>query len=491
MSLLPAGERRSLGLKFLLVVALAALMTIPTLLIWGIISERTTRAQAVVAEVGARFGGPQTFTGPILAAPFTQALPTPPTPENPRPNPTVNRGWYVVFAKTGAADATAETSVRARGSGELFKVRVYTADVAFKAAFDLPQSPTAVPENATIDWGRAVLLIGVGDARGAAAPAALTINGGAGGPRTLPLEPGSAYANIIASPAGGFPGAFDSRYGGPVPVAGGGGQWLVAQVGDFARPGAVFEVASALKFNGVERLGLTPFARDTDLTMTGNWPHVGYFGAFPADAAPDPQSGFSAKWSVPFIARNLAEAGDAATLSGFAGLAVETAFVDPANPYNWVNRALVYSPLFVGIVFLLYFLFEATSPRRAHPAQYVLVGLAQAIFYLLLLSLAERLGFDWAFLIAAAVTVAQIGWYAGAVFQSRQRGLIATAIFAVLYGLIYLLLKLDDFALLVGSVSASLVVLAVMIATRNLDWYGLSQQKPDAPAVPPDWKPNP
>lgn len=480
MSLLPPGERRSLGLKFLLVVALAALMTIPTLLVWGIISERTQRAQAVISEVGERFGGAQTFTGPILAAPFTQTIQPDPTPENPRPAPTVNRGWYIVFAQTGSADAVAETSVRARGSGELFKVRVYTADVAFKGAFALPEQLVAVPDNATIDWTKSVLLIGVGDARGAAAPASLTLTPQGGAARDIPLGPGSAYANVMASPAGAV--FVPSRDGYDASVAVNQGQWLVAPVGDIARPGARFDVASALKFNGVERLGLAPFARDTDLSIRGNWPHVGFFGAFPADAEPATEQGFSAKWRVPFIARNLAEAGDATTLNGFASLAVQTAFVDPANPYNWVNRALIYSPLFVGIVFLLYFLFEATSPRRAHPAQYILVGLAQVIFYLLLLSFAERIGFDLAFAIAAIATVLQIGWYAGVVFQSMQRGIIATGIFGLLYGLIYVLLKLDDFALLVGSVASFLVVLAVMIFTRNLDWYGLSAPKSEQPA---------
>lgn len=486
MSLLPPGERRSLGLKFLLVVALAALMTIPTLLVWGIISERTQRAQSVIAEVGERFGGPQTFTGPILAAPFTQTIQPDPTPENPRPAPSVNRGWYIVFAQTGSADAVADTSVRARGEGELFKVRVFTADVAFKGDFSLPEQLIAVPDNATIDWSKAVLLIGVGDARGAAAPAALTLTPQGGTGREIPLGPGSAYANVMASPAGAAFAPNPRSYDGASVVMNQ-GQWLVAPVGDIARPGARFAVASALKFNGVERLGLAPFARDTDLSIRGNWPHVGYYGAFPADAEPATDQGFSAKWRVPFIARNLAEAGDSTTLNGFAGLAVQTAFVDPSNPYNWVNRALIYSPLFVGIVFLLYFLFEATSPRRAHPAQYILVGLAQVIFYLLLLSFAERIGFDLAFAIAAIATVLQIGWYAGVVFKSMQRGIIATGIFGLLYGLIYVLLKLDDFALLVGSVASFLVVLAVMIFTRNLDWYGLSTGKGDGP----EWaKPN-
>lgn len=485
MSLLPPGERRSLGLKFLLVVALAALMTVPAVLVWSLIAERTNRAQMVIADVGQTFGGPQTFTGPILAAPYTQTLATPPTPENPRPTPTVNRGWYVVFAKTGSADASVETSVRARGEGELFKVRVYTTDLAFKARFDLPEPLVAAPEGAAIDWSRAVLLVGVGDARGAAAPAALSIPGRP----EIPLEPGSAYASVFGGGAPSDPNAPVSITGARSYSAGGQGQWLVGQVGDFVRPGVGFDVATNLRFTGVERLSLTPFARDTDLSMRGNWPHVGYFGAFSATAEPSTAEGFSARWSVPFIRRNLAEAGDAATLSTLSNLSVQTAFVDPANPYNWVNRALAYSPLFVGIVFLVYFMLEATSPRRAHPAQYVLVGLAQVIFYLLLLSFAERVGFDLAFLIAAGATVAQIGWYAGTVFKDSRRGLAATAIFALLYILIYLLLKLDDFALLVGSIASFVIVLAVMVATRNLDWYGLSQQRTGSPAVPSDWKP--
>jgi inner membrane protein len=492
MSLLPAGERRSLGLKFLLVVALAALMTIPTVLVWGLIMERTTRAQQVIQEVGERFGGPQTFTGPILAAPYTASVPTPPTPENPRPGPTVTRGWYMVFAKTGAGDATAETSVRARGEGELFKVRVYTADLVFKGKFELPERLLGVPEGAVVDWDRAVILMGVGDARGAAAPAQVTLTGaGLAAPRTVPLEPGSAYAGILPGDGSTDPGGGFGRFGGGLS---GGRQWLVAPAGDVVRPGVSFEVASTLKFTGVERLAFTAFAKDTVLTMQGNWPHVGYFGQFPADAQPTTAQGFKAQWNVPFVARNLAEAGDAGTFSSLPSLTVVTAFVDPSNPYNWVDRALRYSPLFVGIVFLVYFMFEALSPRRAHPAQYVLVGLAQVIFYLLLLSLAERIGFEAAFAAAAAATVAQIGWYAGVVFKDRGRGIMATAIFALLYVLIYMLLKLEDLALLVGSIASFLVVLGVMFATRNLDWYGLSAPKADPPrdrpVVPPDWKPN-
>ncbi len=458
---------RSVGLKFLLVCILAVLMALPAFAIFGLIYDRTSRANDAIAEVGQRYGGQQTFTGPILASPYRQVVPAPPaTPDNPRPQATVHNGWYVVFAKTGDGVASVDTDVKARGSGGLFKVRTYTADVTFSGAFDLTGEPGAAPEGATIDWTKSVLLIGVTDPRGAAAPAALKV----GADRTIPLEPGSAYGDVFANFTAG---PMNSSYGQPAPSAP--GQWLVARVGDVARPGAVFDVKTALKFTGVESLSLIAFARDTDLRISGDWEDVGYYGAFPRkEGGDEPAAGaFDGRWTVPFIARNLAESGDAGTLGNLASLNVQVRLIDPANPYQSVTRALKYALMFLGVVFLAYFLMEATSDRRVHPAQYILVGLAQLIFYLLLLSIAERIGFDMAFLIAAVATVTLIGGYAGAVFQSRRRGVIAFLAFAVLYALIYMLMRLEDYALLAGSIAAFIAIGATMWFTRNLDWYGL------------------
>jgi inner membrane protein len=359
--------------------------------------------------------------------------------------------------------------VKARGSGGLFRVRTYTADVQFTGAFDLTGEPKAAPEGATIDWSKTVLLVGVTDPRGAAAPAEVRV-----GDRTIPLEPGSAYADVLPGP-GAMP--MDTSPYGTRPVAAPGpSQWLVAQLGN---PAATprFDVRTTLKFTGVESISLIAFARDTKLNIKGDWRHVGYFGAFPRqgdDEATAAQGDtFEGEWNVPFIARNLAESGDAATLGNLSALNAQVRLVDPANPYQSVTRALKYALMFLGVVFLAYFLMEATSDRRVHPAQYILVGLAQLIFYLLLLSIAERIGFDLAFLIAAAATVTLIGGYAGAVFNSRRRGFIAFGAFALLYALIYMLMRLEDYALLAGSIAAFVAIAATMWFTRNLDWYGL------------------
>ena len=142
-----------------------------------------------------------------------------------------------------------------------------------------------------------------------------------------------------------------------------------------------------------------------------------------------------------------------------------------ADPYQSVSRSVKYALLFVGLLFLSYFVFEATSGKRVHAAQYVLVGVAHMIFYLLLLSLAERAGFGWGFLIAGGATVLLLSANAKWIFASSVQGLRALFVFSLLYFFIYLLLRLEDNALLVGAVASFLAVAAAMYFTRNIDWY--------------------
>jgi inner membrane protein len=139
--------------------------------------------------------------------------------------------------------------------------------------------------------------------------------------------------------------------------------------------------------------------------------------------------------------------------------------------YQSVDRSLKYILLFEGLVFLTYFTFEVTSKKRMHAAQYVLVEVAQVIFYLMLLSLAEKIGFDYAFLIAGAATVGLLSTNASWIFASRIQGLRAFVVFSPLYGLIYVLLRLKDYALLVGSIASFAAVATAMYFTRRIDWY--------------------
>ncbi len=212
--------------------------------------------------------------------------------------------------------------------------------------------------------------------------------------------------------------------------------------------------------------------------MKSDWADPSFDGAFLPVSRHIGKTGFTAVWSVPFIARGAPAEGGPDVLTRLQAGALGVSFVDPANPYQSVSRSLKYALLFVGLVFLAYFLFETMTRKRVHPAQYVLIGLAQIIFYLLLLSIAEQIGFDWAFLAAAGATVTLISTYAGWVFESRKQGGIAFGAFTLLYGLIYILMRLEDFALLVGAVASFAAITAVMYFTRKLDWYGVTGPGP-------------
>ncbi len=251
---------------------------------------------------------------------------------------------------------------------------------------------------------------------------------------------------------------------------------------------STFRVNAALRFSGAQRIAVLAYGKTTRLTVEGDWPSPSFDGGFlPVKRTISPQ-GFKADWSVPFIARGVHAEGTGNSVSALAGTALGVSFLEVADPYQSVNRSLKYVLLFVGLLFLSYFIFEVTTGRRVHPAQYVLVGVAQLIFYLLLLSVAERIGFDWGFLIAGGATVLLLSANASWIFKSRTQGVRALFVFGLLYFFIYLLLRLEDNALLVGAVASFLAVAAVMYFTRNIDWYSSlpSAAAPPPPVVPKD-----
>ena len=452
---------RSMGLKLLLVCALALLMAIPAMFVWGALGERTGRARQVTAEISQTVGGAQTFMGPVLAVPYTQPGEDivddkgKVTGRGP-----VRHGVYLAFPVEARAKATANTEERKRS---LFKVPVYRTDLDFSGDFDLTRL-VGVPAAATLDWSRAEFIVGVSDPRGAKTDILLTAGG-----RTASLAPAQAVGDQSLA------GEDDD---GPNVAAATSRKmrFFGAPAADVATPDAKFTVRTTMTFTGAQRLALLANGKSTKIDARSDWNDPSFDGAYLPAARTIDQSGFTAHWDVPFIARGVAAGGTYDLISALGRTAVGVSFVQPANPYQSVERALKYAPMFIGLVFLSYFVFETLSRRRMHAAQYVLVGLAQTIFYLLLLSIAEQIGFDAGFAIAATATVALISAYAGWVFESAKQGVIALVAFSTLYGLIYVLLRLEDFALLVGAGASFAAIAAVMYFTRRIDWYGVGAQ---------------
>src|SRR5581483_6900614 len=389
-------------------------------------------------------GGQQTFLGPTLAIPYTI----------PPQSPTDHRrgGTYLVFPAKASAHIQTATRERRRS---LFKVPVFQADSKLDAAFDLAGVPSSAPQRAELDWSRAEIVVGVSDPRGALADATLTMNG-----NTLTLVPAETAQSL----------SLGEQYS-PLKLT-----LFGARVAGIVKPDSKFDVTSTLRFSGAQRMAVLAYGKTTQLHLQGDWPSPGFDGGFlPVTRSISPQ-GFTAEWAVPFIARGVKSEGQSESITGLDSTALGVSFIEVADPYQSVNRSLKYILLFLGLVFLSYFIFEVTTGKRVHPAQYILVGIAQTIFYLLLLSLAERIGFDWGFLVAGTATVLLLATNAGWIFASWLQAVRAFAIFSLLYAMIYFMLRLEDNSLLVGAIASFLAVAAAMYLTRKLDWYSSMPQ---------------
>jgi inner membrane protein len=429
---------RSLGVKLIVVSGLALVMTIPALFVWSLIEDRTQRAAEVVKEVSGSVGGAQTFLGPVIAVPYVIPASSLKAEE---------RGVYVIFPDRAEADASTKTEVRHRS---LFKVPVYSSAITFNASFDLSGVPAHAPAGALLDWDKAEFLVGASDARGAKADASLTVAG-----KTETFVPAAVLDNLSIEL-----GSSETQL-----------SLFGTSAAGIAKPNSKFDATALMKFSGAQRLAILAFGKTTTVAVKGDWPNPSFNGGFLPTQKTITTQGFEADWSVPFIARGVQSEGSANTIRRLGGTAMGVSFVELADPYQSVTRSVKYAVLFIGLVFLSYFLFEVSTGKRVHPAQYMLIGIAQIIFYLLLLSIAEHTGFDAAFVIAAIATVALISSYAGWVFESRKYGFHALALFSLLYALIYLLLKLDDQSLLIGAVASFVAIAAVMYFTRHMDWY--------------------
>ncbi|MDX2275174.1 MAG: cell envelope integrity protein CreD [Hyphomonadaceae bacterium] len=458
--LIPRG---SLGLKLLLVCLLVLAMGVPLLTVGAIVAERQNRATQVTGEIGSRAGGEQVVGGPMLLVPYRRAVEV--TDDQNRVQRRTVEGQYIIFAKTGAAETELSVDERRRG---IYRAATYGAVTDFHAEFDPAAALSGVDSSYQFDWSGARIVMFVRDSRAIRDAAELRFSDGA----TATLEPLSDLSINAPQPIDSAPDYSRSSYVDPAPLAG-----LQA----FAAPAPLrggptpFTVDTRLSLGGAQRFALAAFAQDTTATIRGDRRDVSVQGFFQSSEAAEPDAeGFSAAWRVPFVARGIEKAADLASfnLGTAAGRDMAVSFVASDDVYRGVMRAVQYGIMFIGIVFLATLIFEAVSGKRAHPAQYILVGLAQCVFYLLLLSITELIGFTPAFALAAGATVLLLAYYAGVSFKSQAVGLRALFALALLYGAMYVLMTLEDFALFAGSVVAFVVIAATMIATRRIDWYG-------------------
>jgi inner membrane protein len=239
-----------------------------------------------------------------------------------------------------------------------------------------------------------------------------------------------------------------------------------------------------LGLDGIERQHFAPVAKNNEITLKSAWPHPQFGGRFlpVARERTVTDDGFAATWRISALSTDtqqqlLAMEEKATprenTLAGLDRFSV--GFIEPVNVYSLAERATKYGLLFVALTFAAFFIFEVLKSLPIHPVQYLLVGLALALFFLLLVGLSEHYAFIYAYLISSLACIVLIGFYLSFVLHDWKRGMGFGVALTMLYGALYGLLISESNALVLGSILLFAVLAAVMVATRKVDWYQIGK----------------
>ena len=447
--------RYQLSVKLCIVALLGLLSFLPLGLVRSLILERQQSQEAVSQQIAAGTARAQVLEGPVVVLPYTlRGVESSTVNGKAVPQEHVEAGRLVMLPEN--LSATNQIKVDSR-KVSLYKSLSITNEAAFSARFAFAPdwvARTLAGRQAKIEFGVGKMVIGIID------------------PRGLQNQPRVVWAGQTID----F-----------VPASN--GKTLEAELGDIsALVTTPIEAKYSVSLRATQntQFGLT--GKESTLTVASDWPHPGFIGAALPEKHSITEDGFTATWKRSHFNSNAQTHYSNCLPGGDCGNMkpelVGVSFVQPVDLYQQLERSAKYGILFVGLTFLAFLLFEIFKRLRVHPVQYSLVAVALAMFYLLLTSLSEHIAFVWAYVSAASACVLLIGVYVGYVLKSAWRGLGFTALLAGLYATLFVILRAEDHALLMGSIMLFVILSAVMLGTRKVDWYALGRDD-TAPQVAP------
>ena len=239
------------------------------------------------------------------------------------------------------------------------------------------------------------------------------------------------------------------------------------------------DVEFTLNLNGTGSFSVAPLGRNSQLQLTSNWAHPGFLGDFLPVSREVSPSGYSARWQSSWFANNMARFFmDDREIEWRQLPAFNVNVTTPADRYQLTDRATKYAILLISLTFMAFFVFESLTQCRLHPMQYLLVGLSLVMFYLILLALSEHIGFTPSWIVASLIGALINGVYLNAVLKGWLNSFLFVCALLLLDGVMWMLLRSEDSALLLGTGVLLLALSALMFLTRRVDWYTLSLPKP-------------
>ena len=459
---------RTPGAKLAFALLVAGLLAIPLFTIYLLVYDRQSQSEAARASIAQGWGGPQAIAGPLLVIPYSAQATETVTVDNRPQTRTVTVRRELFIAPTRLELTTKIAPERRQRS--IYETVVYEAVAEGRAVYRLPPDLARLGiAPGALAPAEAELRFGLSDPRGLGTDNRLVVDG-----RPVPAQPGNG---LRATNGSGFFAGIDASTLGTRPMT----------------------LGFRFAFRGHSALALEPRAGETLWRVASPWPHPSFTGGFLPENHKVGGDGFEALWRIsnlalgttlattedvqpalPNTAGNPYAAGS--TIVGGTNAQALVNLIEPVDLYSQVNRSVKYGFLFIGFTFAAFLMFDVVAGVPVSAVEYLLVGAGLVLFFVLLLAFAEVIGFTAAYLLAAAAIVGLLTAYSVAVLGSRRRAGVVGGLLVALYGVLYLLLSLEAFSLLIGSVLLFLALAAVMYLTRRIDWSG-ERTVAEAPAA--------
>jgi len=429
--------KNSIAIKGLIVCGLTILLLIPTFLINNLVTERQQRQGEAFKEISSKWAETQTITGPIVSIPYLEYF------KDSVGNIKKLRKYVHVLPEQLAINGDIKPESRSRG---IYEVVVYASQLNISGSFTnlLVDSATIPKENLLYD--QAFISVGITDLRGIKENVQLKW-----GNTNSSFNSGVECNDVVST-----------GINAPLQLSG----------NDTA---TVTNFSFTLNLNGSQYIYFTPVGKETTVKVSSNWSTPSFDGAFLPDKREVSEKGFSAFWKVLHLNRNYPQS----WLNSDYDVS-ESAFginlIIPVDSYTKTDRSIKYAILFIGLTFLIFFFLELLNNKAIHPLQYILVGFALCIFYILLLSISEHINYNIAYLIAAVMTIGLIAWYAHSILGDKKLANLVAGNLVILYGFIFTIIQLQDYALLMGSIGLFIILAFVMHFSRKINWGGLASK---------------
>lgn len=424
---------RSITVKLIVIVFLALILLIPASMVQEIIHEREYEQSNATDAISQEWAESQNVAGPVITIPVSVS------------NPDGSKQWgqfIHVLPKNLDVKGNVDPQTLHRG---IYEAVVYRTQLNITAQFDTTSVKQMVNDiGGVADWDKAYIAVGISDLRGIEENLLVHIND-----------------TSIAAVAG-ISSESPIDHGVTVPI-------------DRSTIGADgnMQISYVLNLQGSNLLEFLPLGSTTHVNISSKWTDPSFMGSFLPDHREVTKDGFTADWQILQLNRNYPQAWKNSDYHEVLETSVfGVTLMSGTDDYQKATRSVKYAILTIGLTFLLFFLTEIMNKKRIHPFQYILVGLALCLFYILLISLSEQMAFNNAYLISAGTIVAMITLYSRTVFtQWKLSGLLAL-ILTALYTYLFVTIQISDYALLLGSVGLTIMLGVTMYATRKIKWYG-------------------